>query len=163
MVGAGNGAVNGGPGIWDASTGNWTTDGGANNIAWNYTNNDVAVFGGAAGSVAIAVPVTAGGLTFNSTGYSVTGSTLTLGEISSGGGNVVLSGAGNITINGAIAGTSGGLTVDHFGNTGVPAGTMTFKGADTYAGTITVTNGILSMEGNRTTASGEFIIGDSAA
>jgi autotransporter-associated beta strand protein len=78
ILGAGNGSVTGGPGTWNTINGNWTADNGANNVAWNNSANDVAVFGGTAGSVALGIAITAGGLTFNTTGYAVTGNTLTL-------------------------------------------------------------------------------------
>src|SRR5256885_1262339 len=59
-VGPGDSAITGGGGAWDTSTGNWTVDGGVNNIVWNNSNNDVAVFGGTAGTVALGTAITAG-------------------------------------------------------------------------------------------------------
>lgn len=283
VIGGGNGTVTGGPGIWDTTMGNWTVDSGASNIAWVSISNDVAVFGGTAGEVSLSTAVSAGGLTFYTSGYSVTGNTLslagtpvltvaagfsasvisviagdagftksgigtlilagdntftgpvsltttnggiinlrhsnafgdasfgttvnantalelqggvtiaseplsirgggfnstnsgalrnltgnnvwsgpisllastrfssnsgtlTLAGISAGTAGVVLCGVGNITVNGPITGTTATLLVDNFGNTGVPAGNFTLNGADTMAGTITITNGTLSVE-----------------
>ena len=50
-VGAGDSAITGGTGTWDTTTGNWTTDGGANNVAWDNTANpgDTAVYHGYSG------------------------------------------------------------------------------------------------------------------
>jgi hypothetical protein len=46
-VGLGNSTVTGGSGTWDETLGNWTTDGGATNLAWSNAGNDTAIFGGA--------------------------------------------------------------------------------------------------------------------
>ena len=80
-VGAGDTAITGGAGTWDLSSGNWTIDGGANNLAWNNSGPRlVAVFGGATGgAVPLDTSITADGLIFNTTGYSITGNNLTLG------------------------------------------------------------------------------------
>ena len=77
-VGVGDGSITGGTGTWNTTNGNWTADGGANNIAWNNANNDNAVIAGTA-TITIGVPVTTGTLTFTSS--SVAGRTLSGSEI----------------------------------------------------------------------------------
>src|SRR5688572_3048241 len=57
VAGPGNGVVDGGPGLWDLFSPNWTTSGGASNGVW--TNGDVAVFGGGTGGV---VTIAGGGV-----------------------------------------------------------------------------------------------------
>lgn len=141
---SGDGAVNGGVGTWDASTANWTADAGVNNLLWNNSNNDVAVFGGTGGSITLAGPITAGGLTFSAAGYTLAGDALNLGGAT----NVVQSDAA-ATINSVIAGTAElvklgaanltlgakstftGLT--RIGNTATAGGTLTLAVDDAIA------------------------------
>jgi fibronectin-binding autotransporter adhesin len=40
-IGAGDSAITGGSGTWNSSNGNWTTDAGANNLAWDNTSPSV--------------------------------------------------------------------------------------------------------------------------
>ncbi|MEY3896371.1 MAG: hypothetical protein RLZZ214_1891 [Verrucomicrobiota bacterium] len=298
-VGGGNGTTTGGSGTWNTTNGNWTVDAGANNIAWNNATNDPSIFSGTAGAVDLTTGITAGSVTFNTTGYSVTGNvltlggatptisvgtglaasisseitgavlnigtattglgsltlsganthtgltnvnfgtvnvqnssafgsttagtavtngaglsfqggvnvlsetlsirgagvgnagalrnisgnngwtglvtltnslritsnsgTLTLGAISAVGRTIIMNGAGNVTVEGEISGAGGAVTVDNAFDTANPSGTLTLKGADTFTGVMTVTNGTLSLEGNRTAASGAIIIGNGAA
>ncbi|MEQ1750931.1 MAG: hypothetical protein ABL974_15995, partial [Prosthecobacter sp.] len=101
------GSAGGGTGTWDdLTTNNWFN--GAN-VQWNNTNFDTAVFGGAAGTVTLGMPITAGGLTFNTNGYLLTGSTLTLAPPS--GVNsplVAVNGLGTrATLSSLLSGTSG--------------------------------------------------------
>jgi len=77
-VGPGDSAITGGAGTWNTANGNWTTDAGANNIAWDNLNNDTAVFGGTAGAVNLLSNVSVGGLKFNTTGYSITSAANTI-------------------------------------------------------------------------------------
>ena len=80
-VGAGDSAITGGSGTWTTTPvfGSWTVDGGVNDIAWvNNAVPDSAVFGDAAGTVTLGAAITANALTFNSTGYIISGNTLTL-------------------------------------------------------------------------------------
>jgi len=70
------GAPYGGVGTWDTSASVWDNAGVLQ--AWNNGSLDTALFGGTVGTVTLGAPITAGGLIFNSNGYSVTGDTLTL-------------------------------------------------------------------------------------
>jgi autotransporter-associated beta strand protein len=109
----------GGTGNWDTFSGVWWQSG-TNDLAWN-SSGDNAVFAGTAGTVTITSSVSADSMTFNTTGYNITGSgTLTLsgtnttpitvgsgisnyigcvvngnGYTLSGGGTMVLTNAGN--------------------------------------------------------------------
>ena len=68
----------GGNGNWDTTSLLWSTKaaGGGTLAAW--TNGDNATFGGTAGTVTVAASVNAGTITFNTTGYALQGSTLSL-------------------------------------------------------------------------------------
>ena len=148
-VGVGNGTLTGGAGTWNTTNGNWTVDGGDTNIAW-VSGSNVAVFSGSPGVVNLGGAITAGGLTFESTGYSVTGNTLTLA-----GTPVLTVGLGfSATIASVVDGTAGLMKSG--------PGTLTLGAPNTHTGSTTVTNGILSLEGNRTANSGSFIIGNTA-
>lgn len=139
------GAQDGGGNWLDANR--WLS--GGSNLTWADGND--AIFGGgtgAAGTVTLASPVTAGSLTFNTPGsgaYTLSGSTLTLTT-----GSVVAN--VNATINSVLAG-SAGLT-----KTG--AGVLTLGGAsaNTYTGLTTISEGGLNL--NKT--SGNAIGGDIA-
>ena len=74
----------GGTGTWDLSTSpplSWST--GTSDVAWTDTTGalDTAVFGGTAGTATLGTALGAKGLVFNTPGYTVTGSTLTLGSL----------------------------------------------------------------------------------
>lgn len=89
--------------------------------------------------------------------------TLTLGSASIAQRTFIMTGPGNITVEGDLTGTSGSVLVDNLANEGIAGGTMTLKGANVFTGTTTVTNGILNLEGNRTSDSGAIIVGNGAA
>ena len=66
----------GGNGTWDNTIANWTPG----SVAW-VNGTDTAVFNGGSGTVTLGVPITAGGLTFNNSDYTIAGggNVLTLG------------------------------------------------------------------------------------
>jgi autotransporter-associated beta strand protein len=126
---SGNGTAPGGVGTWDTSSSRWSTSSTGPYLSnWNNTNNNAAVFGGdTAGMVTLGTGITVGGLRFDTTGYTVTGNTLTFGTagritanqaatISSrlaGGVAVTMTGSGTLTLNGAVAHTfNGGLNLN---------------------------------------------------
>ncbi len=97
---AGNGA-NGGTGIWNTTNTNWFN--GAADVAWPnvVANDDKAVFGGTAGAVTLGASLTAGGLQFSTSGYSLSGASvdLTLNSQTLGSDAIVVgSGVENISI-----------------------------------------------------------------
>ncbi|MEY3896141.1 MAG: hypothetical protein RLZZ214_1661 [Verrucomicrobiota bacterium] len=69
----------GGTGAWNLSDTFWSN--GATDVAWADTTGllDTATFGGSAGTVTLGTNLGAKGLVFGTTGYTITGSTLTLG------------------------------------------------------------------------------------
>lgn len=123
-VGAGDSAVTGGAGTWDTTNGNWTSDGGATNVAWNSGTPDSAIFAGASsGLVTLGTSLTTNSLTFNTAGY-------TIGTASDATNTLTLSGAKtiNLTANAQINSVlkwTGGLTVNLGGNTLSLAGPAT--------------------------------------
>jgi len=134
-VGAGDSSITGGTGTWNTTTalGNWTADGGANNIAWVNANNDGAIFGGTAGTVTV-TSVTANSLTFNTTaGYIVTGSTITLA-----GTTPTITANVDAKISSVLAGTLGLVKSG--------AGTLTLSAANTYTGGTTINAGTLNLD-----------------
>ncbi|MFZ2281784.1 MAG: hypothetical protein WAW39_28550, partial [Prosthecobacter sp.] len=82
------GGGTGGNGNWNTTSLFWTNSTAMQ--AWTNATNDVASFGGTAGTVTLTEAVTAGGLTFSVDGYTLAGNgnTLTLG------GNVIVTNAG---------------------------------------------------------------------
>ncbi|MGN6370263.1 MAG: autotransporter-associated beta strand repeat-containing protein, partial [Phycisphaerae bacterium] len=178
----------GGAGTWDLATTNWST--GSVDQAWadvSATGTDTAIFGGTAGAVTLNTNVSAAGLVFNTTGYTMSGTgVLTLG---SGGidastltsGNVTMSnavklvanqtwnaGAGATVTTGALSGT-GGLTKSGDGTVKVAGGTITGL-LNVSAGTLQVTqdfhaNGGLTGAGtilDPTTADKWFFVSEAA-
>ncbi|ARS26810.1 autotransporter-associated beta strand repeat-containing protein [Sphingomonas sp. KC8] len=130
----GTGVSSGGTGTWNLTNLNWSPNGdgvsGPYNNPWINAALDNAIFGGTAGTVTIAAPVTVHDLTFNTHGYILSGSTLTLG-----GAAPVIGGAGNATINSIIAGSSG-LT-----KTG--GGALALNGINSFTGDINLNAGSL--------------------
>ena len=148
------GSPTGGAGAWDLATTNWST--GSVDQAWadvSATGTDTAVFGGTAGAVTLNTSLSALGLQFSTTGYTISGAgILTLG---SGGIDASLLTSGTTTISngillaanqtwntgtglllktGALSGT-GGLTKAGGGNA--------FTGGGTISGLLNVTGGEL--------------------
>ena len=97
---AGNGA-NGGTGTWNTSTANWYN--GAADVAWPNVsaNDDKALFGNTAGTVTLGASLTAGGIQFDTSGYTLSGTNdLTLSPQATGSDALVVSsGVSNISIN----------------------------------------------------------------
>jgi len=142
-TGGGTGSSN----VWDTNTtANWTGSG----TLWPASGtDDDAVFSGTAGTVTIAGGVTANDLTFNTTGYTLSGSTLTL----NGGTTPTLTiGSGSATISSIVAGSSG------LAKSGT--GTVTLSAAaNTYTGATAVNAGALVIDA--TTATGHSFFNSS--
>ncbi len=127
----------GGPGTWDTTNAFWSN--GVIDSIWNNANNDIAVFGGAAGTgiITLGTAITAGGITFNAptsgTNYSISGAqTLTLSS-----GAAITVNATTATISSALAGTNW---------TKAGTGTLTLQTtADTFTGNATVSAGTLAV------------------
>jgi fibronectin-binding autotransporter adhesin len=135
----GDNVVTGGNGTWDSFTPNWTTNGGGTNVAYTNNSDDAATFSGDPGTVTLGQAINANALTFNVTGYTITGfSTLTMSgstptiSVASGASAAIvsnlggssgftLSGGGTLNLAGNVS-VSGGLTVSH--------GTLVFDASD---------------------------------
>ncbi len=73
-----SGGIQGGSGIWQNAAGptNWTLDGGTSRVVW--PSGNTAVFSGTSGGIiSLASDVTTTGITFNTTGYTLTSSSAT--------------------------------------------------------------------------------------
>jgi autotransporter-associated beta strand protein len=104
---------NGGSGPWDTTTSRWTGGG----TLWRNGGDDVAVFGGTAGTVTIGSGISTNAATFNTTGYQLSGGglalsgwnptfntasgvTATIGSVISGSDGLIKTGAGNLVLTG---------------------------------------------------------------
>jgi fibronectin-binding autotransporter adhesin len=123
----------GGTGTWNLSNLNWSPNGdgvsGPYVRPWENDTIDNAIFGGTAGTVTVAVPVTVGNITFSSAGYVLNGSTLTL----AGPAPTITTNAGNVTINSTIAGSSGMIKAG--------GGGLILTGTNSFTGGITLNSG----------------------
>ncbi len=127
----GDGISTGGAGTWDTSLLNW--DAGASpHVAWDNTNNDIAIFGGGtAGTIALGSTIIVGGLRFTKAGYMISGSTITLAP------GAFIDMTADSTLGSVLTGSSG-LT-----KTGV--GRLFLTGNNTYLGTTSVSGGIVDF------------------
>jgi fibronectin-binding autotransporter adhesin len=114
-IGPGDSTITDGPGVWSTTTGNWTIDGGVNNVPWADSTANLATFNGSSGGeVTVSGSFSASGLAFSgagTNGYTIMGianPTLALGTegftFSPDAGpqtiNVILSGNNALTLNG---------------------------------------------------------------
>ena len=109
---------------WNTTDLNWDAG-----VAWTQANN--AIFGGSGETVTLTEGLSAGGLTFNSSGYTISGNSLTLAA-----GAAINTGTNNATIGSLIAGTS-------FSKSG--AGELVLTGASSYSGAVTINAGTLKV------------------
>lgn len=154
------GGGTGGSGNWNTTSLFWTNSTAMQ--AWTNATNDVASFGGTAGTVTLTEAVTAGGLTFSVDGYTLAGNgnTLTLG------GNVIVtnagthaliqssitmaaglsfSGSGALTFDTAYSIAGGGFNISKSGT-----GTLNLNGTITDALNLTVSGGTTNLSGSYT-------------
>ncbi|MGJ7901783.1 autotransporter-associated beta strand repeat-containing protein [Lysobacter sp. 1R34A] len=127
----------GGTGIWDAGNAFWSTnnDGVSGPYSvWNNAALDDAFFGGTAGTVTLGGPITVHNMTFQTSGYTITGNTLTLGGV-----NPTISVSGTATIASTINSTSG--------LTKAGTGTLILSGNNSFGGGMTVNAGALNVSG----------------
>lgn len=121
---------NGGSGPWDKTTNRWTGAG----PLWRNGGDDVAIFGGTAGTVTIGSGISTNSATFNTTGYQLSG------------GGLALSGL-NPTFNTASGVTATVLSVisgsDGLIKTG--AGTLVLTGSSTFDGPLEINGGTVSI------------------
>ena len=109
---------------WDTNTANWS--------AGNWLNGNGAIFGPTGvGTVNLVPSISAGGLTFNTVGYTLAGGWLTLTAPATVAANA------DATISSVITG------IDGLNKVGL--GTLTLAGTNIYTGPTIVSNGILSI------------------
>jgi autotransporter-associated beta strand protein len=97
----------GGTGTWDLSATNWWEEVAPDSF-WLNSFANTAVFTGTSGTVTLGAPIQAGGLTFNTTGYTLTGNTLTLGSLTGSPPPIInVAAYTHATIESLLAGTSG--------------------------------------------------------
>ena len=140
--------ADGGTGNWDNNNlTNWDTLAlvGANSV-WLNSTPDLAVFGGTAGTVSLTSAITAGGITFNTTGYTIQSNTLTF----DGNTTVALNNIAAATINSAIGTSAANMTFSALNP--FTAGTLTFGAAGGWTGTTTVNAGITLQLNSASTA-----------
>lgn len=127
------GSPTGGSGTWDTTSLFWDNAGVLQ--AWNNLNNDTAVFALAGVSTApqtvtLNTGITAAGLTFDASNYTITGNTLTL----AGTPTITVTNSGDVVrVNSALAGTAGFTTAG--------AGQLFLGGTNTFSGVMTVGSG----------------------
>ena len=143
----GTGAINdnniaGGKGTWNNGSNNWTNASGSTNSTWE---GGMAVFDTPGGTVTLAAPINAQGLTFGSTGYTLSGS-LNLNLI----GTLVVPPVISVT----GAGTTATIGVPITGNSGLNAN---------GAGTLILTSATNSYTGGTDISTGFVQIGTTAA
>jgi autotransporter-associated beta strand protein len=140
----------GGTGTWNATNAFWdNTASGANDgtettIAPTFTGADTAIFGGTAGNVTVDA-VTVGGLNFTSSGYNLSGGTITLGA------NTTIlqttSSTNTTTISSKISGTSklilNATSYSFYAN-------LTLSGANDYSGGTDLNHNTIVTIGNAT-------------
>ncbi|HEX3600077.1 MAG TPA: autotransporter-associated beta strand repeat-containing protein [Lacipirellulaceae bacterium] len=125
---AATGAGLGGSGAWDSGGPKWYD--GTNNGAYAAGSN--VVFAGTAGTVTFTAPQSVTSLEFQTTGYTLSGSMLTLSA------PTISTDAGvTATINATIAGTSGLIKNG--------SGTLNLLSANTYTGNTTINEGVLGI------------------
>lgn len=155
----------GGAGTWNTANTNWSN--GTSDVVWPNVaaNDDKAIFGGTAGAVTLGSSLTAGGLVFNTSGYSLTGAAvdLTLNNNALGSDAFVVgAGVDNISVslrkliltNGGSGNTGDLINLDkvNFGSTIVAvSGSRQFTLANSSASATTTITNFAGSSGTGTT------------
>ena len=164
------GVSGGGAGTWN--TASWWT--GAADAAWS-DGNDAYFDGGAGGAVSLSGPVSAGNLIFSTSGYNISGNTLTLtggsiamnassgtiGSVLAGTAGLFPSGTGTLTLNGSAVNTlTGGVTIN---SAGLSLDFSNLAGAtnliDSSNSLTMASNGTLSVKGNASSVTSQTVSG----
>jgi autotransporter-associated beta strand protein len=141
----------GGSGTWNNTDLFWApnADGSGTKVAWNSTlTNNVAYFGGTAGTVTTGAAVSTNQIRFDTTGYLLAGdatNTITLNGTTP---QVLLADGVTAEISAALAGSAGFST----GASGTTGGTLTLSGISTLTGTVGIGAGqtVLATAGSLT-------------
>ncbi|MEA3187847.1 MAG: fibronectin-binding autotransporter adhesin, partial [Chthoniobacter sp.] len=130
----------GGSGTWDIATTRWDNITSFADVPWNNSTNinDVAVFGGNAGTGAVTLSgqISAGGLQFDAPGYTLQSGTLTLAA-PSGKVPTIDTGENDASIRSAISGAG-------FQKTG--SGILSLSGSNSYTGPTTINGGTVKLD-----------------
>lgn len=147
----------GGTGTWNSTRSSWNTLSDGNGSLTTYDAEQLAHFAGTAGTVTIATGGVAAnaGLSFETTGYSVSGAKLTLGGTNAAANTIAVT-TGTATINADIDAKTASATT---GLTKTGAGTLLLGGA--VVGDVAVSDGTVQVSGlvtgNGTVASGKAL------
>jgi len=147
-----NDTIEGGSGVWDTGTTNWTSSSGNANSAWNGSVG--AVFKGAAGTVTIAdgATIATPAMSFQVDGYTIA---------ATGTGNLQLAGDGVIEVfSGATAEISARITSGRLDKR--QGGTLILSGENTYAGGTTISAGTISAQNDSALGTGAVTIANGA-
>lgn len=151
-----SGGTTGGSALWSTTGANFWDNNGAMQ-SWTGPT-DIAIFGGTAGTATLGSAITAGGLAFNTGGYTVAGAgnTLTLGA------NAILTSnfaaTATTTLNVGLAGTNiqiNPLVVD---GTLAGQGQFTIAANTSHTGTLSLSNGVVALNNGVSVASGSGIV-----
>lgn len=145
-----NGVINGGDGIWDNSTTNWTNSGGNANSSWV---GGSAVFAGlSGGTVTLGDNVRADELLFRADNYLISS-----GETNN---ELTLTGAAQIDVDaGVLATVESGVNGNRGLNKTGP-GTLWLRGQNTYSGATNLLEGTLLIGSDNALSSGALNIED---
>ncbi|TWS93195.1 autotransporter-associated beta strand repeat-containing protein, partial [Reyranella sp. CPCC 100927] len=134
----GNGSVDGGTGTWTNTGTNWTGQPGQAGINGTW-GGSVGVFAGTAGAVAVSGTQAFDTLQFSTTGYTLTGGTLTLAPATGT--------TGTINVEANVVATIGSVIADGTGTNlnKIGAGTLILNGVNTYSGGTTIAAGTLQI------------------
>ena len=141
----------GGTGIWDTTSTFWKLAGTSGDVVWPNTTANTADFAGTAGTVTLGSAITAGGLIFDTAGYSLTtvngGTTYTLTLGSSG--IAVNSTSSTATqLSGTVSAAALPISIAAGGAFSYTSGTFSSSGKTVFSGTSgTVTGGTASFAG----------------
>jgi autotransporter-associated beta strand protein len=149
----GDGVHLGGGGSWDTTSLDWSASG-STFTAWSNSSDNGATFdygsGGEPGNVTVAAAITAGNLTFNDTGFT----------LSSYGGVYALTLAGSATVY-VAAGSQAWIDLPLAGSAGMAlsgGGELQLASSNTYSGTTTVSTSFLQLAGSNALPSGNLVI-----
>lgn len=144
IVTNGDGSSGGGGGTWDTTITNWDQGNGQIHLPWNNMNANIAVFGGAAGTVTNTVDITVGGLTFTNA-YTITNAPGT---------SLIFNAAGTISNSAAVTIATPLTGTGPITKTG--AGTLTLTASNSYTGGTVLNAGQITVtaDNNLGTATG---------
>ena len=165
------GAGLGGAGTWSTAGNYWFDPTIGEDVAWDDTQNENAVFWGGAGTVTVPGSVDAASISFLSSGYNLAGGNIAMPASD---GAVCVASGDTATVSSAIGGgsltTSGGVLVlsgvNTCTDTTIAGGTLQLAGAAALGSGPLAVNGILDLDGCSPTVgdlSGVGTIGNSSA